>query len=1317
MKLRNLFTSGKMNKDLDERLVPKGEYRNALNVRVSNSNGSDVGALENALSNSKVTSLDLGLYPKTIGVVSDDMDGTIYWCVKSENRSSVCEYNSLTGESSIIISDNRSKNILNFDYNMYVDMSIINDGENGKKYLFFVDGKNEPKYFNIDYAKNLYNNDFELEDVSLIKSPPLNAPSISLVETNNSENNIKDKFYSFSYRYIYTNNEISAMSPFSEFGFLPSDFRYDYNSGNNKSMFNDKNKVSLSINTGSKRVKQIEVIAKESDTNAYYIVEKIDKEDKSLSDNASYTFDFTNNKVFKALDITQTLRVYDNVPLSAESVEIIGNRVLLSNYLDGYNMVNGDDKIYPKISVSKNSVSGTSGLPHTTLKSNRDYEIGISYLDGKGRMTTPFTSEDNSVHVPFYDSDKKNTLSVSISSKAPEWATNYRFFVKQSRDDYDVISPVSFYKEGVYAWIRLEGEDINKVKKGDFLFLKSDTSGLKKEQIRVKVLDANVKERNFLEDSSEENTIQEGGNYIKVDTEGISLDETSIDTFTYEGYAFRSRNTYNNVINPQDYVENTVFYGSGTDNINVTGSYNHPSDLRYEVKVISSGSPDSVQWRFLDCRENIYSAWDDNNGLGYSTASTISIGNGLSISFSSSSGHQIDDRWVINAKSYDRPKSWDNNDDSSAGDDGRRAIMHFKTSESGSESIKAGSIITLEYDDTPSEEYGNPSGYVYQRFISSSDYENLEEWFWEDDVISIMDYPEDLSDIMFRRGFLQKANGEQIRIDPTGDLYLMMLSQSNYLGGGRVRVDINLKVLQIDNPIIFETDYKNSSNEVFYEMPYTYSIDSNGNHLGDVNQVFGITNAVVNLDYFNAFGWYNGYESIKIADAFNETKMLNDSKPLVPVDDYKQVKRTASMTYSAVYESTTSYNGVNEFNLSTANYKDLDINFGSIKKVVSRDGDVIVFQNNRVSRVLFSKNVLYNADGSGNLQASNNILGQDVPYSGEYGILNNPYSVAAWGNNIYFTDERRRESLRLNSSNGIFPITQYGMRSWFNDNVNTDTKIISTYDPFNDQYVLNVKNETVEWLEDTYYCSTFEWLDDTYYCSTYEWLEDTYDCVQATTTTTTLAPTTTTTTQPAGTTTTTTTQAPVGSYTCARAANWVDVSYNPNTEAISVTPLFGSVTVHSYNPTTSPNNSGVVSITYVISDSNPDWDNTNEQLTCGNISVDTTVTTTTTTQATTTTTTTTTEATTTTTTTTAAPTTTTTTAAPTTTTTTVACYRYVASVPSMSGESQTVVWIDCDGVEQSRTEYWTSGGGSFSFCAREIIGADYPVDGPNEPCG
>ena len=49
--LKRNFTQGKMNKDLDERLLPSGEYRDANNIQVSTSEGSDIGAVQTTLGN------------------------------------------------------------------------------------------------------------------------------------------------------------------------------------------------------------------------------------------------------------------------------------------------------------------------------------------------------------------------------------------------------------------------------------------------------------------------------------------------------------------------------------------------------------------------------------------------------------------------------------------------------------------------------------------------------------------------------------------------------------------------------------------------------------------------------------------------------------------------------------------------------------------------------------------------------------------------------------------------------------------------------------------------------------------------------------------------------------------------------------------------------------------------------------------------------------------------------------------------------------------------------------------------------------------
>ena len=50
---KRIFVTGRMNKDLDERLVQNGEYRDAMNVEVVSSEGSNVGSLQNLLGNTE----------------------------------------------------------------------------------------------------------------------------------------------------------------------------------------------------------------------------------------------------------------------------------------------------------------------------------------------------------------------------------------------------------------------------------------------------------------------------------------------------------------------------------------------------------------------------------------------------------------------------------------------------------------------------------------------------------------------------------------------------------------------------------------------------------------------------------------------------------------------------------------------------------------------------------------------------------------------------------------------------------------------------------------------------------------------------------------------------------------------------------------------------------------------------------------------------------------------------------------------------------------------------------------------------------------
>ena len=63
--LKRIFSGAKMNKDMDERIVPNGQYRDANNIEIATSEGSSVGTVQSILSTEKRSNIDQGLFLST----------------------------------------------------------------------------------------------------------------------------------------------------------------------------------------------------------------------------------------------------------------------------------------------------------------------------------------------------------------------------------------------------------------------------------------------------------------------------------------------------------------------------------------------------------------------------------------------------------------------------------------------------------------------------------------------------------------------------------------------------------------------------------------------------------------------------------------------------------------------------------------------------------------------------------------------------------------------------------------------------------------------------------------------------------------------------------------------------------------------------------------------------------------------------------------------------------------------------------------------------------------------------------------------------
>jgi len=189
----------------------------------------------------------------------------------------------------------------------------------------------------------------------------------------------------------------------------------------------------------------------------------------------------------------------------------------------------------------------------------------------------------------------------------------------------------------------------------------------------------------------------------------------------------------------------------------------------------------------------------------------------------------------------------------------------------------------------------------------------------------------------------------------------------------------------------------------------------------------------------------------------------------VSEDGYRKLNRYADITYSEIYNANTNVNGLNEYNLFLANYKDdVEKRFGAVWKLIAKDTNLEIYQEDRVSRVYYGKDLLYNADGGTNLTGVPQVLGQQDPYVGEYGISQFPDGFDFYGNDSYWADPKRGVVLKK-SNNGIFEISSQGMKSYFKNlfRNNTINDIIGRYDQFLNMYIMNIKydgDQYITWL-------------------------------------------------------------------------------------------------------------------------------------------------------------------------------------------------------------------------------------------------------------
>ena len=393
--IQNIFIKSKMNQDIDDRLVPKGEYRKALNVAISRSEGSDVGTVQNVLGNSLISITEISGIQNLdmIGYFIDQSQNDIYLFLTDYVDSSssgianfapstancfIYKYNSISNLYTKLVEGY----YLNFSKNSPVQGVNVLEG-----LLFFTDNRNQPRKINVSTASNnstYYNTEDKISVAKYYPYTPINL--VNLADGNLGESTmtnpfqqyldieegsetyenpdydenwagdpelLSDKFVRFSYRFKFDDGEYSLQAPWTQICFIPKQQGYfntedaeaTYRSTVVSFMENNVTQILLNIKFPTENpiedlnISSLDILYKESDGLATKVVETIPaatvySQMQANTNNLVYSYKYISTKPYKTLPSSESTRVYDVVPIRALTQEIISNRVVYGNFFN-----------------------------------------------------------------------------------------------------------------------------------------------------------------------------------------------------------------------------------------------------------------------------------------------------------------------------------------------------------------------------------------------------------------------------------------------------------------------------------------------------------------------------------------------------------------------------------------------------------------------------------------------------------------------------------------------------------------------------------------------------------------------------------------------------------------------------------------------------------------------------------------------------------------------------------------------------------------------------------------------------------------------
>jgi len=1002
--------------------------------------------------------------------------------------------------------------VLNFSTdNLITGVNVI-DGN-----LYWTDNLNEPKKLEIDRFRNYDHTStstnirgvqFNESDITVIKMHPSKTITLDLEEYNPSAAELLVKpnppfekiFPRFSYRWKYEDGQYSPYAPFTEPAFVPktrsltgnslwsetaaysigdtvnyndrswvavlavsaptppavnnapdlansatwteqglavyTSEEENYIEGYNTTMFNNVGKITLKdIPRGPRDVVAVDLLYTESISSTIYVLETIDiplehrgidfalgplyqtDDDNGRVPNTGeprYPHDYSllplryqlsARKIYSALPANQLSRPYDEVPHKAKAQEITANRLIYGNYEIGFDQPES-------LQITNEFVSAGSG-DGLHVKGNRTYEIGVAYIDAYGRQGSmiqagSITSLERTTNgeiieqIPLFSSFNQTTrqqIQSTITSKAPPWADKYRYFIKDTSTDFHNLISYNIYNDG-------GAKDNN----SEFVWVEFQSTDRNKVQAEDKADEGTVlvlrRENDNILSYKTRFLVQEIANEAPEDVRTQVKEVLSNVSLARAGsYHDDTSGPFGTFINRSDFTP-----GSVTLSIDGGGNSGASRDLFQDIvvnqinNIVNKFQPESASQRVDEIRVDASLNTQLPIDITFDNlTSPIYLRIRTSDNPNTYLGSEFTYVQVLGAGNGYAPTGRP----SQGGELGRGLYLslgaQFVVNEDG-EGLTANGL-----DGLPGSV--NLSGDYTAEFYAS----NLSETA------------------------LERLGGR-----------FFVRTARNGLTTRRSEFTFDGELVQL-NQLWFETEpiTDESNLDLFWETSDTFCVCTEHGCPNKIRWFNSVAEVSSNGVYL---------ESTRIFNKFNTVQLVNGVRVNTPTDRNAVIKRPYGLTWSGIYNGRTDTNRLNQFITADGITKELEPNYGSLQLLHTRDTNLIAACEDKIFRILADKDLLYNADGGGNISASNRVLGQTTPFLGEYGISKNPESFASYGSNFWITDKSRGVVIQVTPSNGqINEVSFNGLKDHFRDRLHSADKLVGSYDNYANSYVLSMQ--------------------------------------------------------------------------------------------------------------------------------------------------------------------------------------------------------------------------------------------------------------------